>query len=179
MPGRLTRAPRKDTFARAMVAEAIKSAPAAVYELRSFRSREAVGALVGLARKALAREFDRELAALGLNTAQALVIVFLAEGQAGTAADIGRLLSHDAGAMTRLLDKLEERKLVRRVPRERDRRAVNLELTREGRRMHGEVTRVQVATLNRMLRGFTRPEVRTLEKLLSRLLDNAAEPAIE
>ena len=81
--------------------------------------------------------------------------------------------------MTRIIDRLEERKLVRRVPRERDRRAVDLELTKEGRRMYAEVTRVQVATLNRMLRGFTRQEVRTLEKLLTRLLDNAAEPAIE
>ena len=163
-----------------MVAEAIKTASAApAYELRSFRSRESVGALVGLARKALAREFDRELAGLGLNTAQALAIVFLADGVAGTAADIGRVLSHDAGAMTRIIDRLEERKLVRRVPRERDRRAVDLELSKEGRRMYAEVTRVQVATLNRMLRGFTRPEVRTLEKLLTRLLDNAAEPAIE
>jgi len=61
-----------------MVAAAIKSEVPPVYELRSFRSADAVGALVGRARKALAREFDRELAGLGLNTAQALVIVLLA-----------------------------------------------------------------------------------------------------
>ena len=157
-----------------MVAEAIKSDLSPVYELRSFRSREALGALVGRARKALAREFDRGLAALGLNTVQALVIVLLAEGDAGTAADIGRQLSHDAGAMTRMIDKLEERGLVRRVPREDDRRAADLELTKEGRRLHGEVRRVQVAVLNRMLRGFSRTEVRTLEKLLQRILHNAA-----
>jgi len=155
-----------------MVAEAIKS-EAPVYELRSFRSREALGALVGLARKALAREFDRELAPLGLNTAQALVIVLLAEDRAGTAAAIGRELSHDAGAMTRMIDKLESGGLVRRVPRQRDRRATDLEVTKEGRRLYGEVRRVQVAVLNRMLRGFSRAEARTLERLLKRLIDNA------
>ena len=158
-----------------MVAEAIKSEPPPVYELRSFRSREALGALVGLARKALAREFDRELEPLGLNTAQALVIVLLAEERAGTAADIGRELSHDAGAMTRIIDKLESARLVRRVPRPRDRRATDLELTKEGQRMHGELRRVQVAVLNRALRGFSRAEARTLERLLRRLVDNAAE----
>jgi DNA-binding MarR family transcriptional regulator len=156
-----------------MVAEAMKSALPPVYELRSFRSRDAVGALVGRARKALAREFDRELAELGLNTAQALVIVLLAEGVAGTAADIGRELSHDPGAMTRMVDKLEDAGYVRRVPRERDRRASDLELTPGGRRLHGEVRRVQVAVLNRMLRGFSRTEARTLERLLKRILDNA------
>jgi DNA-binding MarR family transcriptional regulator len=158
-----------------MVAEAIKSALPPVYELRSFSSRDAVGALVGRARKALAREFDRELAELGLNTAQALVIVLLAEGVTCTAADIGRELSHDPGAMTRLVDKLEHAGYVRRVPRQRDRRASDLELTPAGRRLHGEVRKVQVSVLNRMLRGFSRPEARALERLLKRVLDNANE----
>jgi DNA-binding MarR family transcriptional regulator len=156
-----------------MVAEAIKSTLPPVYELRSFSSRDAVGALVGRARKALAREFDRELAALGLNSAQALVIVLIAEGIACTAADIAGELSHDPGAMTRLVDKLEEAGYLRRVPRERDRRASDLELTGAGRRLHGEVRRVQVSVLNRMLRGFSRAEARALERLLKRLLDNA------
>jgi hypothetical protein len=35
------------------------------------------------------------------------------------------------------------------------------------------VRRVQVAVLNKMLRGFSRTEARTLERLLKRILDNA------
>src|SRR5918912_251544 len=171
---RLTRSRAGATFAAAMVAEAIKTAAAPVYELRSFRSHEAVGALVGRARKALVREFDRELEPLGLSTVQALVIVLVAEGHAGTAADICRELAHDPGAITRMIDKLESPGVVRRVPRPGDRRATDLELPKEGRRLHGEVKRVQVAVLNRMLRGFSRAEARTLERLLKRIIDNAA-----
>lgn len=156
-----------------MVAEAIKSASAPVYQLRSFRSLDAVGALVGRARKALVRELERELTELGLTTVQALVIVLLAEGMACTAAGIGRELAHDPGAMTRLVDKLEAAGYVRRVPRPRDRRATDLELTAAGRRLHDEVRRVQVTVLNRLLRGFSRSEARTLERLLKRFLDNA------
>ena len=84
-----------------------------------------------------------------------------------------RELSHDAGAMTRLIDKLEATGLVRRVRESHDRRAARLELTKEGRAMHAQVTRVQVAVLNRMLRGFSRAEARTLERLLQRILENA------
>jgi DNA-binding MarR family transcriptional regulator len=171
----LTRAPRDDTFAVAMVAEAITAGRAAVYDLRSFRSSQSVGALVGRARKALVEEFGRELAPLGLNTAQALVLVLLAQVGTGTAAGLCRELAHDPGAMTRIIDKLESAGIVRRVRRERDRRAADLELTREGRAMHAQVRRVQVAVLNRMLRGFSRAEARTLERLLRRLVDNAAE----
>lgn len=154
-----------------MVAEARKASP--IYDARTFRSRDAVGALVGFARKALAEEFERELAPLGLNVAQALVILFLADGRASTSAQMCRMLSHDAGAMTRIVDKLEDMGLVRRVRAEHDRRAAHLELTREGRSIHGQLTRVQVEVLNKMLRGFTKAEARTLEALLKRILENA------
>jgi DNA-binding MarR family transcriptional regulator len=157
-------------LAFAMVAEASKSP---VYDVRTFRSGEAVGALVGLARKALAEEFERELEPLGLNVVQALVILFLADGRASTSAQMCRMLSHDAGAMTRIVDRLEERGFVRRVRAEHDRRAAHLELTKGGKALHGELTRVQVEVLNKLLRGFTKSEARTLEALLKRILENA------
>jgi DNA-binding MarR family transcriptional regulator len=156
-----------------MVAEATNRKAQPLYDARSFRSRDAVGARVALARKALADEFGRELEPLGLNVQQALVLVLLADEGVGTAAEMCRELSHDAGAMTRLIDKLEATRLVRRVRQSRDRRATRLELTKEGRAVHAQVTRAQVAVLNKMLRGFSRTEARTLEHLLQRILDNA------
>lgn len=155
-----------------MVAEATKSP--AVYDVRSFSSRDAVGARVALARKAIAEEFARELEPLALSVQQALVVILVGEHRAGTAADMCRTLSHDAGAMTRLVDKLESLGLVRRVRASHDRRSARLELTKDGRRMYAQVMRVQVDMLNRMLRGFSRTEVRTLERLLGRILENAA-----
>ena len=154
-----------------MVAEARKYT--LIYDVRTFQSREAVGSLVGLARKALAEEFERELEPLGLNVAQALVILFLAEGRASTSAQMCRMLSHDAGAMTRIVDRLEELGFARRVRTEQDRRAAQLELTKEGKTVYNQVTRVQVDVLNKMLRGFTKSEARTLESLLKRILENA------
>jgi len=155
-----------------MVAEATKSPE--VYDRRSFRSRDAVGARLALARKAIADEFGREVAPLGLSVQQALVIILVGEHRAGTAADMCRLLSHDAGAMTRLVDKLEAMALLRRVRESHDRRSARLELTREGRGMYAQVMRVQVDVLNRLLRGFSRTEVRTLERFLQRIMDNGA-----
>ncbi len=156
-----------------MVAEANKRQNGEIYEAASFRSRDSVGALIGLVRKALVETFDRELAPLGLNTAQALVLVLLVDERAGTAAEVCKHLSHDPGAMTRLIDKLEALDLVRRVRGEDDRRSTHLELTARGRQMHAEVTRVQIDVLNRALRGFSRAEARTLESLLKRVLENA------
>jgi len=160
-----------DIFAAAMVAEASKSE---AYDLQSFSSRDAVGARIALARKAIAEEFARDVEPLGLSVQQALVIILVGEHRAGTAADMCRRLSYDAGAMTRLVDKLESMELVRRVREPHDRRSARLELTKEGRSLYTQVMRVQVEALNRMLRGFSRSEVRTLERFLQRIMDNAA-----
>jgi len=161
-----------------MIAEAIKKPVptdrerAPIYRAATFRSRDSVGALIGFARKALVEAFDRELAPLGLNTAQALVLVFLVDERASTAAEVCKQLSHDPGAMTRLVDKLEAMGLVRRVRGRDDRRSARLEITARGRQVHADLTLVQIAMLNRALRGFSPAEARALEGLLRRVLDN-------
>jgi len=81
--------------------------------------------------------------------------------------------------MTRMIDRLEDKGLIRRSRCPDDRRQVNLELTEEGvsalPRMRGASLRV----LNRFLRGFTHSEVRQLEAMLGRMLENSVEtPAV-
>jgi len=151
---------------------AAKLARLAIYEPRTFRSRDAIGALVGLTRKAIIEKLELELAPHGLSAAQSIVILILAQGMADTAADACKQLSHDPGAMTRLLDKLETKGLVRRV-RGNDRRSARLELTPKGRRLYGEINAAQVKVLNGLLRGFSPSEARALESFLKRMLANA------
>src|ERR1051325_5943156 len=101
-----------------MVAAASKSP--AVYDLRTFRSRDAVGARVALARKAIREEFEREMQPLGLSAQQAFVIILLGEDRGETAEDMCRMLAHDAVAEPRLIDKLEGAGLVRSMRGSRD-----------------------------------------------------------
>ena len=144
-----------------------------LYDKRSFRSFESVGAYIGRVRKALIEKLDQELVALGLNTAQSLVIVMLAEEVASTASEMCRGLSHDPGAMTRLVDKLELKGLVRRVRTGDDRRSAQLALTAKGRALYPRIAEMQVNVFNRMLQGFDRSEVGELEGFLKRMLANA------
>jgi len=79
----------------------------------------------------------------------------------------------DAGAMTRLLDRLEAKGLVRRVRSPDDRRVVNLELTPEGREAAKTIPEVLSTLQNQCLAGFTEDEWQTLKGLLRRVLVNA------
>src|SRR5207237_10510916 len=102
-----------------MVAKATHRKAVPVYEARGFRSGETVGALVALVRNALWEEFGREVEPLGLNATQAAVMIALAT-EARTAADLSRTLTHDAGAMPRVVDQPEELARLPRSRRQRD-----------------------------------------------------------
>jgi DNA-binding MarR family transcriptional regulator len=83
-------------------------------------------------------------------------------------------MSYDAGAMTRMIDRLESKGLIRRARCPQDRRLVYLEMTDQGRSAYPRLREISMAIQNRFLRGFSRTDTRQLEGLLGRMLENAA-----
>ena len=90
-----------------------------------------------------------------------------------TAADLSRIACHDTGAVTRLLDRLEAKELIRRVRSAEDRRVVNLELTEEGKRVAADIPGVIADLANQVLAGFSPEEFTQFQDLLGRALVNA------
>jgi DNA-binding MarR family transcriptional regulator len=74
--------------------------------------------------------------------------------------------------MTRMLDRLEDKELVRRRRSDDDRRVVHLELTDKGARIGDEIQPLINAELLRHLRGFSDKEISTLADFLRRMLEN-------
>ena len=83
-------------------------------------------------------------------------------GEATTVAELARQSQMDAGAMTRLLDRLETKGLLRRVRATEDRRVVQLELTPEGQQLASEVPAVLAEVMNAHLAGFSKTEWQAL-----------------
>jgi DNA-binding MarR family transcriptional regulator len=81
-------------------------------------------------------------------------------------------ISYDPGAMTRMIDRLEQKGLVRRNPNPDDRRATNLEITTAGRALYPQLLAAKELVQSQFLRGFSEQEVRVLEQLLNRMLEN-------
>ena len=81
-------------------------------------------------------------------------------------------LPYDAGAMTRMLDRLEAKGLISRRRCPDDRRLVKLELTEAGRAALPKMRACSVQVLNHFLRGFSQAEARQLESFLVRMLQN-------
>jgi DNA-binding MarR family transcriptional regulator len=75
--------------------------------------------------------------------------------------------------MTRLIDRLESKGIVRRVRSPGDRRTIQLELTPSGKALHPKIIAAMVDVNNNLLRGFSQSEVSQLEGYLKRMLANA------
>lgn len=93
-------------------------------------------------------------------------------GTATTANEIARQLDIDAGAITRMLDRLECKGLIERERSESDRRMVHLRLTHEGDAAVRQVPAVLASLNNDFLDGFTEAEWKQLRKLLARMQAN-------
>jgi MarR family transcriptional regulator, multiple antibiotic resistance protein MarR len=152
---------------------------AEIYDAKTYEPRKSVGHLLNRVRTAIFAALDAELAAdvdlarFEVSAAQFLVIASLAMGEADSASQLCKGISYDAGAMTRMIDRLENKGLIRRRRDADDRRLVNIELTEQGTEAFPRMRLCAMGVLNRFLRGFTQTEARQLEIFLNRMLENS------
>ncbi len=131
-----------------------------------------VGRSINRLRTAFLDTLDRDLAQYDISAAQLIVLAMLANGDADSAAGLCRTISYDPGAMTRMVDRLEQKGLIRRRANPDDRRTMNLELTSAGRALYPTLAAAKEAVHRRFLAGFTAAEVSQLDGFLRRMLEN-------
>lgn len=91
-------------------------------------AEENLGVLLGCVRTRLATVLEAELAKRGfdLNQTQYVVLKRLALCGPQSPGELAQAVGHDAGAMTRVIDRLEAKGYLRREPHPSDRRALRI-----------------------------------------------------
>ncbi len=132
---------------------------------------------IKLVMNSLTRRVDAHMQPLELTGMQwePLMLVWLK--RADTVAALARVSQVGVPSMTRMLDRLEQKDLLRRERSELDRRVVNLHLTPKGRKVAGKIWPIVVEGMNVHLEGFKKEELNQLHDLLGRMLANGARDA--
>ena len=149
-----------------------------IYDVETYQPASCVGQLMYRVRSAQMSALDEalaqdpDLAPLEISSAQYIIISVLAKCGVDSPAQLCKDLSYDAGAMTRMIDRLEAKGLINRRRCPDDRRLVKLELTEAGLAALPKLRECSVRVLNHFLRGFTQAEARQLESFLVRMLQN-------
>ncbi len=133
---------------------------------------DSFGMLVGQVKTELTRAIDRELGERGmdLRVIQVQALRRLHVSGPMSAGELARSLCHDGGAMTRLLDRLEERGYLARHPDPDDRRALRIELSAAGRALSERLAECSEQVLDHALRHLDAAERRQLTDYLQRVL---------
>jgi DNA-binding MarR family transcriptional regulator len=147
------------------------------YKPETFHLRDSIGYLVKRSQRLMQERIEVLFERQGFTLQQWVVLMYVRDRLAVTIADICRDLHHDSGAMTRLVDQLEARKLIERQRSADDRRVVELSLTDAGAEVLETLVPTACDALNTALDGFTREEVKMLQSMLRRLIGRLEELA--
>jgi DNA-binding MarR family transcriptional regulator len=142
-----------------------------IHDSKTFDPRTAIGGLLSRVKMRMFEELDHELERFDISAAQYVVLKSLANG-VDSASGLCKGVSYDPGAMTRMIDRLEKKGLVRRVRCPDDRRVVKLQLSDEGKTVYPKLVATAEEVASRRLKGFSKAEVSQLESYLQRMLAN-------
>jgi DNA-binding MarR family transcriptional regulator len=121
------------------------------------------------------RNAEKRMAVHGLTAAQWKPLWLLGRGEVDTAQALTCATETDAGAMTRMLDRLEAKGLIERTRSATDRRVVQLRLTDAGREVVRHIPFVLAEVNNAALRGFSDAEFQQFKTLLQRAHANLSD----
>jgi DNA-binding MarR family transcriptional regulator len=125
----------------------------------------------------LVRRIDEHMQPLELTGMQWEPVMMLWLKRADTVAGLARVSQMGFPAMTRMLDRLEEKDLLRRERSELDRRVVNLHLTPKGKKIASKIWPIVVEGMHVHLEGFKKDELAQFNDFLARMIANGARDA--
>lgn len=118
---------------------------------------------------------DRALAPIGLTSRQALILLSCDLGEAGTAAEMAALYGLEVSSITRMVDRLEKKRLIERTRSRADRRKSMLSLTVSGKAALKEAVKIATPKAVAMWKGVSEKERQTLAVIVEKVLKNLNE----
>jgi len=119
---------------------------------------------------------DQIVSRLGVSQAQASVILVLkGADEPLPLSRLARYLVQEAQSVTSLVDRLEARGLVKRVPDNRDRRVIHVELTPEGDVVFDQLFPAALKACREAFSGLSGRELHELSQLSAKVRNRSAE----
>jgi DNA-binding MarR family transcriptional regulator len=150
-----------------------------IYDPKTIDVNNTLAPLLGQVKLAILKGMDQEflldqdLAALEVTAAQFVIIANLLKGIAKSACELCRAMDYDRGAMSRMIDRLESKNLLRRVALAHTRREQSIEVTEAGKAAFPKMQACLVKVLNKLLNGVSKTQVQEVERTLKQMLANS------
>lgn len=131
-----------------------------------------IGYLISIAGLRYRGETLRRLKPFDVTPEQWVVLNRLADGDGVSQRELADRIAKDQPNTTRILDKMEQKGLIRRDPHLEDRRAFRIFLTEQGSQLRERILPVVRELRNNAGCGFSKGEITMLQELLRKFLAN-------
>lgn len=149
--------------------------PAPYYSADTLVPDQSVGYLVKRCGTLMTQIAERSYESQPVSFIQWVILMWLCQRSHGSPSELSAQIGHDMGALTRVADHLVRAGLVRRERSQHDRRAVEIAVTPEGRRLATAGKRVMVDLLNKLVEPYSRAEIEAFISLLQKFLAQMQE----
>jgi DNA-binding MarR family transcriptional regulator len=139
------------------------------YKAKNYQSQRSIGYLLRRSGKLITAHIEGLFEGQDITATQWIVLMNLRAGILKTAAEICQTVVHDSGALTRMLDQMEQGGLITRARSTLDRRIIELTLTPAGYERTELFLPPVVQLYNDLLADFSKAETDILIDLLIRL----------
>jgi len=136
------------------------------------------GFYVSRIQKICGRVFERLLKKNKLdafNGAQGRILYVLWEHKKLSFSDVGKYTSLAKTTLTSMIDRMEANGLVERIPDKKDRRQIYVSITEKARKYQQKYNEVSDEMSAIFYKGFSTDEVRHLDTMLERIINNLEE----
>ena len=141
-------------------------------QYRQVLAPHSMGYRVKLLSQLLGRNFQEQLQPLGLTPFHWVVLCCLWQEDGLATSAIGEKLQQVGGTLTGVLDRMEERDLIRRQRDSSDRRKVRIWLTDTGKELETVLPPLALELRERVMTGFSEREKKQFSQLIDRAISN-------
>ena len=115
------------------------------------------------------RFLSQKVSELNITSVQAMLLGFLEKEDQITSSELGKRTELDSATLTGLLDRLEATGFIERKGNPDDRRSIHIHLTKKGKTMSREATRVIAESNLEFLQGLTDSQKQDLHSIIKKL----------
>ncbi len=138
-------------------------------------SFKVVNDLIGKIHRCMRRFFETQMKKYDITPPQFEVLLTLWAQDGLFLSELGRRLSRDGPTITGIIDRMENKKLVKRKRSMRDRRVIQVYLTPKAWEVRENLMKMQQEAGKDITDDFSEQDIRTLENMLYKMLSNIEE----
>lgn len=138
----------------------------------SFQFRDTIGVSIKKAARLFEQFANNDLSKFGVTYAQTTLLVRLWDRDGQTQMELSRSSGLKQPSVVRLLDRMEKDELIKRTRNQNDGRSFNFFLTKKAKQICKKLELHALAMQEITTLEFTKEEIRTLAKLMDKVIKN-------